>query len=266
MGRSNRQTADYFPHYVGESRTKFILETRWGNDGYAFWFKLLELLCTADGQYYDCWPVVNWEYLLALTRVEPETAEDIISTLAGMGKIDEELWTTCRVIWVGSLMDSLQKLYAKRTAAPDRPSVDMFPGRRAPGAVPEEPESPPPEKHAEEQKPQGRRRRPSELSAEQLALFERFYAVYPKKVDRATAERAWRKIKPEPDEDFTERIVRAVEAAKRYDRRFRDGFTPNPASWLNAKGYLNEYTEEEPHVGEGIGYSGFRPSAGFKGS
>ena len=39
MGRSNRQTADYFPHYVGEkSRTKFILEKNWGNDGYAFWF------------------------------------------------------------------------------------------------------------------------------------------------------------------------------------------------------------------------------------
>lgn len=56
MGRSNRQTADYFPHYVGEkSRTKFILEKNWGNDGYAFWFKLLELLCAADGQYYDCW-------------------------------------------------------------------------------------------------------------------------------------------------------------------------------------------------------------------
>ena len=31
MGRSNRQTADYFPHYVGEkSRTKFILEKNWG--------------------------------------------------------------------------------------------------------------------------------------------------------------------------------------------------------------------------------------------
>lgn len=56
MGRSNRQTADYFPHYVGEkSRTKFILEKNWENDGYAFWFKLLELLCAADGQYYDCW-------------------------------------------------------------------------------------------------------------------------------------------------------------------------------------------------------------------
>ena len=56
MGRSNRQTADYFPHYVGEkSRTKFILEKNWGNDGYAFWFKLLELLCAADGLYYDCW-------------------------------------------------------------------------------------------------------------------------------------------------------------------------------------------------------------------
>lgn len=70
LGRSNRQTADYFPHYVGEkSRTKFILEKNWGNDGYAFWFKLLELLCAADGQYYDCWDKMGWEYLLAVTGV-----------------------------------------------------------------------------------------------------------------------------------------------------------------------------------------------------
>lgn len=78
MGRSNRQTADYFPHYVGEkSRTKFILEKNWGNDGYAFWFKLLELLCAADGQYYDCWDKMGWEYLLAVTGVTAETAEAI---------------------------------------------------------------------------------------------------------------------------------------------------------------------------------------------
>lgn len=105
MGRSNRQTADYFPHYVGEkSRTKFILEKNWGNDGYAFWFKLLELLCAADGQYYDCWDKMGWEYLLAVTGVTAETAEAILNTLASMGKVDKELWESCRVIWVQSLI------------------------------------------------------------------------------------------------------------------------------------------------------------------
>lgn len=127
MGRSNRQTADYFPHYVGEkSRTKFILEKNWGNDGYAFWFKLLELLCAADGQYYDCWDKMGWEYLLAVTGVTAETAEAILNTLASMGKVDKELWESCRVIWVQSLLENLRQLYSKRTAAPTKPSVDNF--------------------------------------------------------------------------------------------------------------------------------------------
>jgi len=150
LGRSNRQTADYFPHYVGEkSRTKFILEKNWGNDGYAFWFKLLELLCAADGQYYDCWDKMGWEYLLAVTGVTAETAEAILNTLASMGKVDKELWESCRVIWVQSLLENLRQLYSKRTAAPTKPSVDNFPGRRAespaqePAAATEAEETPP---------------------------------------------------------------------------------------------------------------------------
>lgn len=73
MGRSNRQTADYFPHYVGEkSRTKFILEKNWGNDGYAFWFKLLELLCAADGQYYDCWDKMDGSTYSPSPELQPK--------------------------------------------------------------------------------------------------------------------------------------------------------------------------------------------------
>ena len=270
MGRSNRQTADYFPHYVGEkSRTKFILEKNWGNDGYAFWFKLLELLCAADGQYYDCWDKMGWEYLLAVTGVTAETAEAILNTLASMGKVDKELWESCRVIWVQSLLENLRQLYSKRTAAPTKPSVDNFPGRRvespaqepaeateAEGTPPDVPE-PAPEEH---DKPKAPRRKAGSLSAEQAERFDRFYAAYPKKVDRATAERAWAKINPEPDDAATDRII---EAAKKYDSRFRERqFTPNPASWLNAKGYMNDYTGGEQR-GNADGYAGFTPSGGF---
>lgn len=182
MGRSNRQTADYFPHYVGEkSRTKFILEKNWGNDGYAFWFKLLELLCAADGQYYDCWDKMGWEYLLAVTGVTAETAEAILNTLASMGKVDKELWESCRVIWVQSLLENLRQLYSKRTAAPTKPSVDNFPGRRvespaqepaadteAEGTPPAVPE-PAPEEH---DKPKAPRRKAGSLSEEQAERFD----------------------------------------------------------------------------------------------
>lgn len=99
MGRPRKQTVDYFPHFVGaDSKTKFILENKWGNDGYAFWFKLLELLGRSDGHCYDCSVSANKMYLVSLARVREETADDILETLAELGKIDKELWDTHKLI------------------------------------------------------------------------------------------------------------------------------------------------------------------------
>ena len=57
-----------------------------------FGLSLLELLCAADGQYYDCWDKMGWEYLLAVTGVTAETGGGHPDTLASMGKVDKELW------------------------------------------------------------------------------------------------------------------------------------------------------------------------------
>ena len=58
-------------------------------------------------------------------------------------------------------------------------------------------------------------------------------------------------------------MIGLLEAAKKYDSRFRERqFTPNPASWLNAKGYMNDYTGGEQR-GNDDGYAGFTPSGGF---
>jgi len=282
VGRSNKQTADYFPHYVGrQSVTRFILEKNWGNNGYAFWFKLLELLCSRDGHYYDCWPAASWDYPLENTSVPAEMAEEILRTLADSGKIDRELWDYCRVIWVPSLIRNLQDLYSKRTTVPQRPQPSAFPNRNAPPEEPTPAEEPPPAPaHAPEppeapqppEPPKSRRKNTGTLSAAQQALFEKFYEAYPKKVDPATAERAWAKITPEPDEAMTQKIIEAVEAAKKYDSRFRDRqYIPNPASWLNAKGYLSDYTSGGEQHGESGGHhsqtdpGAFKPSGGFRG-
>lgn len=260
MGRPRKQTVDYFPHFVStDSRTKFILEQNWGNDGYAFWFKLLELLGRSEGHFYDCSQPADKMYLVALTKVTEEQADAILDMLAMRGNIDPELWREGKIIWCQSLVDNLQDVYSKRTvSAPRRPGSEPEPEK------PKKPEkAPEPEKQPEGQQPKkrGRPRRNSILTAKQRELFERFYAAYPKKVDPAAAERAWAKIDPEPDEAMTEKIVQGIEAAKKYDSRFRERqYIPNPATWLNAKGYLSDYSQEG-----GAGYGGFNPDRGRAG-
>lgn len=262
MGRPRKQTVDYFPHFVStDSRTKFILENNWGNDGYAFWFKLLELLGRSEGHCYECTQAADMMYLTALTRVTEEQAIEILNLLAERGNIDKELWTEHKIIWCQSLVDNLQDVYSKRTvAAPIKPGSDPEPEEKK---EPEKKEEPEPDEA--EQKKRGRPRRKSILSVKQQKLFNEFYAAYPKKVDPAAAERAWAKIDPEPDEEMLEKIIKAVENAKKYDTRFRERqYIPNPASWLNAKGYLSDYQEDGYGSNGKGGAWGFKPSTGFK--
>lgn len=116
MGRQQKQTAEYFPHYVGESKVLFILESRWGNDGYALWYKLLELLCRTDGHAYDCSIPANREYFLAIVKMSEDTVEEIMKCLVELGNVDKELWEKDRVIWVQNLVDNLDGLYSKRVS------------------------------------------------------------------------------------------------------------------------------------------------------
>lgn len=283
MGRPRKQTVDYFPHFVStDSRTKFILEQSWGNDGYAFWFKLLELLGRSEGHYYDCSATANEKYLVALMKLDKDTISEILEVLADLGNIDKELWEERRIIWCQSLVDNLQDVYSKRTvSAPTRPFTEPTEPTEAEKPAPPAEEKQPEDKPKKRGRPPGtgkKSKKSGPLTKEQQELFEKFYAAYPKKVDRATAERAWAKIDPTPDEAMTEKIIQAVEASKKYDSRFRDRqFIPYPASWLNAKGYLNEYTQEggnnyggfnsdrgsDEHPAAG-NPGGFKPSGGFK--
>lgn len=121
MARPKKQKVEYFPHFVASGRTIFILESEYGNDGYAFWFKLLEILGDSEGHYYDCSNNANWKFLLAKTHVDGVSAEKIINTLIDLGQIDEELWKD-KVIWVQNFVNNLSEVYRKRTTPlPSKP-------------------------------------------------------------------------------------------------------------------------------------------------
>lgn len=124
MARPRKQTVDYFPHYCKDGRTIYILENRFGNDGYAFWFKLLEILGSVEGHYYDCAICANWAFLLAKTRVEEKRAEEIIDVLIELGKIDGQLWAEARVIWIDNFVKNLTEVYRTRhTNLPEKPRL-----------------------------------------------------------------------------------------------------------------------------------------------
>lgn len=123
MARPQKQTIDYFPHYVIQGKTMMVLQNEFGNDGYAFWYRLLELLCKSDGQVYDYNMPASWRLLLAETHVKAELASNILATLAELEAIDPEL-NRGQIIWVQNLVDNLELVYNRRAhGKPEKPVI-----------------------------------------------------------------------------------------------------------------------------------------------
>ncbi|MCL0048398.1 hypothetical protein M1N20_03000, partial [Dehalococcoidia bacterium] len=75
------------------------------------------------------------------------------------------------------------------------------------------------------------------------ARFAIFWKSYPKKRNKGQAERAFRKLNP--DDNLLAAMVTAIEKAKQCrDWQKESGqFIPYPATWLNARGWEDEYEE-----------------------
>ena len=82
------------------------------------------------------------------------------------------------------------------------------------------------------------------------AHFENFWAAYPKKKSKGDAEKAWNKINP--NEELFNKIMAGIEKGRASPdwKREQGKFIPYPATWLNSKGWEDEYEvdkgEEEP--------------------
>lgn len=92
----------------------------------------------------------------------------------------------------------------------------------------------------------GREGKESNNHASDDAGFDRFWTEYPKKVAKADALKAWKKIKP--SELLQDQILAAVSRAKTSVDWQKDGgqFVPYPASWLNAKRWEDEPSSQSP--------------------
>lgn len=84
--------------------------------------------------------------------------------------------------------------------------------------------------------------KPPFTSKEQEQMFSLFYKQYPKKKSRGQAEKTWVKLKI--DKALFKEILEGLEKAKSSKKWNKDNgeFIPHPSTWLNAKGWEDEYT------------------------
>lgn len=126
MARIQKDIADYFPHdaHACSGDTITVLQSHYGNDGYAVWFKLLEKLTHSEGHYIDCRHKIKWQILIAYLGISEITTVEMLNLLVEMQAIDSELWDS-RVIWCQKLVDNLTEVYKNRKREIPRKPIIM---------------------------------------------------------------------------------------------------------------------------------------------
>jgi hypothetical protein len=123
MGRPEKLTVDYFSHDCIPKKTLFIVEQKYKNNGYAFWYKLLELLGSTKGHFFDLNDKGNMEFLAAKTHLSNTECTEILNLLSDLEAIDEELWQN-KVVWCQNFVDRLDSVYSKReNERPQKPDI-----------------------------------------------------------------------------------------------------------------------------------------------
>lgn len=241
MARPEAKNVDYFPCYCKDGKVLFILESRWGNNGYAFFYKLWKRLGDADHHYIDLRQSDNWEYFRAKMGVSDTETTDILNKLSEMGVIDPELWSN-HIIWSDSFVESVKTAWTKRKQLiPQKPTFLI----QKP-AIPEKIETETTVSGDHNPQRKVNKRKPPISPKELESDFDIFYSAYPKHVGRKHALNAWKKLNgTRPPIDT---LLRIIEVQKQTDewRKENGKFIPHPASWLNAARWEDEVDPPKP--------------------
>ncbi|MBW6486023.1 MAG: hypothetical protein K0B01_07760 [Syntrophobacterales bacterium] len=117
-GRGEKHTVDYFPFYVKDGRTLFILESKYGCKGTGFFTNMMRFLCQTPDHHFSLADDADRIYFFSKTKCDDEDAgAAMLDLMAKTGKIYAPLWVSYRVIVSPDLLGSLKEAYTKRKNA-----------------------------------------------------------------------------------------------------------------------------------------------------
>jgi len=125
MGRKQKNTVEFFSHdaVASDGRTVTILESCFGFEGYAAWFKLLERISDTENHQIDVRNPADLEFLAGKMHFKVERLIIILNKMADLQAIDRQLWSQ-KIIWCQNFVDRLEVVYDKRKRPkPLRPEI-----------------------------------------------------------------------------------------------------------------------------------------------
>lgn len=114
MARPQKNNVEYFPHYISDGKKMFYIEQKYGNDGYASWFKILETLAKTDNHWVNLNEETELMFLASKCRISEETLINLLNDLAKLDQINGEMWAV-KIVWSDKFIDSISDAYAKRS-------------------------------------------------------------------------------------------------------------------------------------------------------
>ena len=121
MPRPQKSSVDWFPHPVTHGRKMGLLERKFGNNGYAVWFKMLEEIGSAPLHTISLRDEVQIELYSSRCLVDQTVFMQILDDLIRWGEFNQMLWESRRVLYSAKFIESVSVIYSKRQCV--KPSV-----------------------------------------------------------------------------------------------------------------------------------------------
>jgi hypothetical protein len=116
MARGERKNVDYFPFLCKEGKAMFYIENKYGNDGYATWWKILRAIALADDHYLDLTEEATLMFLAGKCRISEDVLIKIITDLCKLGEFHKQFWEEKKVVWCDKFIENIQDAYKRRNS------------------------------------------------------------------------------------------------------------------------------------------------------
>jgi|GEM_PF-1863006 hypothetical protein len=114
MARPERHDVDYFPFYVKDGKTLFVLEGKYQSKGTGFFCNVMRFLCTTPDHHFCIKDEADRLFFFTKTHCDEESGLDMLNMMATTGKIHKELWKNNMVIASQDFLDSIAHAYKNR--------------------------------------------------------------------------------------------------------------------------------------------------------
>jgi len=127
MANKIKETVDYFPFFVADGRTFYLLKKRYGALGIGYFTELCRLLARTPGHVFSMRDDYDRERFLDFIGSKEHPVVEVemfyfLDILAQTGKIDPDLWMKKRLVTSGDFLNTLSEAYRQRKG--ERPTLE----------------------------------------------------------------------------------------------------------------------------------------------